>query len=199
MKNKAQELDSICQSLSEKGYSVVDHLFSLSVVSVLQEQARQLYANKSMCAASVGRLQSKVQNQKVRGDFTFWVDEWKGEALEEVQSYYNSILNLVRTELFLPLKRFESQFCYYPPGTHYDRHKDRHYQYEHRHLSVILYLGSWKPGDGGELMIYSEAGGQQKVNPTQGRWVIFRSELEHEVLPTGRDRWSLTSWFRDDH
>ena len=51
-------------------------------------------------------------------------------------------------------------------------------------------------GDGGELVLYG-ASGVEIVAPTFGTTVIFpSSELEHEVLPARRERYSVTGWLR---
>jgi SM-20-related protein len=51
-------------------------------------------------------------------------------------------------------------------------------------------------GNGGELILYG-ASGVESVAPTFGTTVIFPSaELEHEVLPARRERYSVSGWLR---
>ena len=48
--------------------------------------------------------------------------------------------------------------------------------------------------DGGALRLSLE-GGDVDVAPRTGS-VVFLSELEHEVLPAMRERWSIAAWLR---
>jgi SM-20-related protein len=111
-------------------------------------------------------------------------------------------VNFLRVELsralFLPLRDFESHFAIYPPGTFYKRHRDNFQKQNHRLLSLVLYLNeNWSPEQGGTLRIYPEAEEPKDVEPIGGRLVIFRSDLEHEVLPCHAPRYSITGWMRD--
>ena len=67
-------------------------------------------------------------------------------------------------------------------------------------LSTVLYLNrSWRAQDGGELLLYPEAGEQPllRLTPALGTLAVFLSEaFPHEVLPAGRDRYSIAGWFR---
>ena len=71
---------------------------------------------------------------------------------------------------------------------------------DHRKLSVICYLNhDWKDECGGQLRMYLPDGNRE-VLPVAGRLVCFRSDqIEHEVLPATRDRFSLTGWILDQH
>jgi SM-20-related protein len=62
---------------------------------------------------------------------------------------------------------------------------------------MISYLNSnWKELDGGQLLIHQETG-DQKISPTQGKTVLFKSnELLHEVLVTNKRRMSVTGWLK---
>ena len=90
-------------------------------------------------------------------------------------------------------------FAYYPQGTFYKKHLDQHRHLPHRFISCILYLSPWKPGNGGELRMETKRG-TKLIEPLQNRFVTFlSSQIPHEVLPILEgDRYSLTSWLRDD-
>jgi SM-20-related protein len=62
---------------------------------------------------------------------------------------------------------------------------------------MVCYLNTdWAPGDGGELRLYTDAM-TVTVLPDYRKLVLFLSEETlHEVLPTNRERWSVTGWFR---
>jgi len=55
----------------------------------------------------------------------------------------------------------------------------------------------WTPAAGGELRIFDAAGGHRDIEPIAGRLVCFLTPgREHAVLPTRRDRFSISGWFR---
>lgn len=71
-------------------------------------------------------------------------------------------------------------------------------------LTAILYLNeSWRPEDGGQLRLYDEGFHNTQVKfdvlPVANRLLLFwaTEECPHEVLPTQRDRFAMTIWYRD--
>ena len=100
--------------------------------------------------------------------------------------------------LYLSLKDFEVHMTVYPAGSFYKRHLDQFKKDDHRKLSVICYLNSdWKEEHGGQLRMYFENKTQDFL-PLAGRLVCFRSDqIEHEVLPSTRERLSITGWILD--
>ena len=63
---------------------------------------------------------------------------------------------------------------------------------------MLLYLNSnWKPEDGGELMLYRDELSPMKIEPLGGRLLVFESEMEHEVLMSNADRYSITGWLKN--
>ncbi|MEX2512238.1 MAG: 2OG-Fe(II) oxygenase, partial [Cyclobacteriaceae bacterium] len=91
----------------------------------------------------------------------------------------------------------------YPPGSFYLRHLDQFQAVKYRIVTVILYLNaSWHKDDGGSLRMYfiGEDGLEKAEDffPIGGRLVAFISgEVPHEVMPTQKERFSITGWFRD--
>ena len=66
-----------------------------------------------------------------------------------------------------------------------------------RSISFILYLNEpgWRQSDGGALRIH-RSGGQEDFLPESGSLVLFDSKLvEHEVMPTRRERACIVGWF----
>ncbi|MEX0883139.1 MAG: 2OG-Fe(II) oxygenase, partial [Cyclobacteriaceae bacterium] len=82
-------------------------------------------------------------------------------------------------------------------------HLDQFQTVKYRIVTVILYLNeSWNEEDGGALRMYFKGvDGLEKDEdffPLGGRLVAFISdEVPHEVLPTQKERYSITGWFRD--
>ena len=83
-------------------------------------------------------------------------------------------------------------------GARYVKHRDALPYKAGRKLTVIYYLNAeWQEGHGGELQIWpSEEVGvvPLRVPPLADRLLVFISSLEHEVLPSWRPRFALTTW-----
>ena len=109
-----------------------------------------------------------------------------------------SLLEDLKLELnrgiFLGAREYECHLAYYTPGTFYQKHVDRFENDSSRVLSFVFYLhNEWKPGDGGELILYGEQ--TTTISPLPGSLVIFLSDgLPHEVKPCSRERRSFTGW-----
>jgi SM-20-related protein len=80
---------------------------------------------------------------------------------------------------------------------------DQFHAVPHRIVTVILYLNdAWMEADGGQLRMYfpQEDGSEriEDVLPVGGRLVVFLSEeIPHEVMPTQKERISITGWLRN--
>lgn len=190
-------LDKMVESLAKNYYYSCDDLFSKRIIHSNLSEARKLFHKGSFREAKIGKNLKKKKDTKIRGDSICWIEEWSGD-LKAIYQHYESVSLEARRSLFLSVKRFEAHFACYPAGSFYIPHVDRHRTSPQRLLSSVLYLGPWKKGEGGELVLYGEEGEAIKIEPKQGRWVVFDSSLEHEVRKTKIERWSLTSWFRDD-
>jgi SM-20-related protein len=187
--------NQLADDLSENGYGIIESFLSdeevrdiLSVLDNYQEAG-------DLKRAGIGQAENHQVDRSQRGDLIRWIEPEKAKDPTQVYLYIN------RT-CFLSLKDFEFHYTLYPVGTFYKRHLDQFRQDDHRKLSVICYLNfDWREGDGGQLRMYKPVeGGEQIVDvlPVAGRLICFRSDLlEHEVLPTARERKSLTGWLRD--
>ena len=83
----------------------------------------------------------------------------------------------------------------YPVGSKFMRHVDEDpsmYEPERNSISYLIYLtpDDWVADDGGALRIYEggEDAEPRRVLPVGGTLVIYDSTIEHEVLPTLRER-----------
>jgi SM-20-related protein len=85
--------------------------------------------------------------------------------------------------------------AHYPAGSFYKRHLDQFKERNNRVISTILYLNkNWEASQGGELKLFFDHE-EKIVEPKYGRIVSFKSDqLEHEVLKTNVDRFSITGW-----
>lgn len=97
---------------------------------------------------------------------------------------------------------FSVQFAVFPgSGERYVRHldikPDSNNTKPQRKITAILYLN--KEFEGGQLRIYTKMDnndeGYVDIDPSFGKLVVFRSDLiEHEVLPSYKDRMAITFW-----
>lgn len=146
--------------------------------------------------ARVGADRRWRRREEIRGDLTCWF----GDSLFEEERALLKDLDQLRLDLnrlgFLGLFDLELHYAWYPPGAGYARHMDQLQGRDQRMVSVIVYLNeAWEPGAGGELRLFG--GGALDIEPVAGRLACFLTEgREHEVLPTARDRLSVSGWFR---
>ncbi len=193
--------DAIADELAEHGYAVADQFLSQSegraILSLNDFRQREERFNK----AAIGKHQGRQVNEAIRGDYIRWIDPVN--AAPAVSLYLDrleGLMHYLNQTLFLSLKGFEIHMTVYPVGAFYKRHLDQFKKDDRRKISVICYLNEeWKVEQGGQLRIYLP-GGQLDVLPEMGRLVCFRSDqLEHEVLPATRERFSLTGWLLNQY
>jgi len=189
----------IINDLVSNELSIQDAVFAPHLLEELHTEFEARRNKQDFKQAAVGKGLLKKKIKQIRGDQICWVDEsTENTALKQFNSFLLELMNSIRQELFVPLKRHESHFALYLPGSFYKKHKDQHKNSPHRQLSCVLYLSSWEEGDGGELLIHKKMK-EQRIEPLRGRFVCFLSgKVIHEVLPCKYERKSLTSWMRDD-
>lgn len=199
--NTQQEalFDQMADGLSVPGYAIMDDFIDADAVAQMVQWIEGMRTEGEMKKAGIGKEINFQVDASVRGDFIRWIgpEETHPEIADFLRTMNAFLLYLNRT-CFLGLRDFESHLTYYPADTFYKRHVDRFQQKSHRVVSFVLYLNQqWKPGDGGELMLYPEGLPEVKVEPLAGRLACFRSELPHEVLLSHQPRYSITSWMLD--
>lgn len=146
--------------------------------------------------AGIGRGMDGHTNRFVRRDSIHWLRE-RCPELAAWRSFTDALRMQLNRQLFLGLFSFESHLARYAPGAFYKKHYDAFRGEANRIVSIVCYLNTeWTSGDGGELRLYTD-GMSVTVLPNYRNVVLFLSEeILHEVLPTQRERWSVTGWFR---
>lgn len=197
-------LDQISSEIYQNSFAIIDNFISGDFCKALLEEQNSLLKAGKFREAAVGNGDKKLVKPEIRNDAVLWMDS---EALTPLQAAYwdkiEEIRNVLNQRCFLGLRSFEGHFARYPKGSFYKRHLDQFQQVSYRVITVILYLNqNWKSVDGGELRMYfpQEDGSEriQDVLPEGGRLVIFLSgEISHEVLPTHRERISITGWLKN--
>lgn len=190
-----ENLLTLPQALVDEGYMVFPEVFTPAVIAELAQQ----YAIKShaLRPAMIGKGDEKLLSPNIRGDHMLWLES-QDICFQPFFDLLDQITQLLRQELFLPIRSREAQMAFYRQGQFYARHKDRHSHSSQRLVSLVLYLNPWQAGDGGELVLYPTDSPAQFVTPLFNNMVIFLSELDHEVRPTLIERKSLTAWLRED-
>lgn len=189
-------------ALIQNDYYICDNLFSSQSLNNLREYFEMQKSKDSFNPARIGKGPDTAINSEIRSDHIFWINDWNATVeLLEYEKFLSNVMSFCRENFYLPLKRFESHFALYENGSFYKKHLDCHKNSPHRLITAVLYLSEFKENNGGQLVIYptDNSNAPVKVNPVAGRVVIFKSDsLIHEVLTTNANRYSLTSWLRDD-
>lgn len=191
-------IEQLVNGIYTDGYSIIEKFFGAEEINSFLE-VFQKYQN-NFTEAGIGRQQDFTKAKEIRSDKILWLEKGNEENVDK--SFFNVIaeviLNLNR-RCFLGLNDFEFHFARYEPGTFYKRHKDVFKSNDARKISVILYLNNkWKQGDGGELKIYLP-GSEITVEPKGGTLVAFESGIEHEVLLSNTNRYSITGWLKNSN
>jgi SM-20-related protein len=197
-------LDHISQEIYSNSYVVVDNFVDEAFRMALLKEQTDLLNKGQFTKAAVGKGDQKQVRAEIRSDEVLWMDP---TALSPLQAIFwekvAEVQQVLNRRCFLGLKSFEGHFARYPIGSFYKRHLDQFHAVPHRIVTVILYLNeSWIEADGGQLRMYfpQEDGSErlEDVLPVGGRLVVFLSEeIPHEVLPTHKERISITGWLRN--
>ncbi len=200
--------DKLTFQLAEEGYGIIDNFLSAEEILDIVNLIDFLREEGEFKKAGIGTDQNFVIDKTVRGDFIRWIDP--ANAYQPTQKYLSKIhalMNYINRTCFLGLKDYECHFALYPKETFYKRHLDQFKTNDHRILSFVFYLNiDWKEEDGGKLRMYfppknsTEKETFLDVNPIAGRLVCFKSStMEHEVLQSFKNRYSITGWMLDQY
>uniref|UniRef100_UPI004048DA3D 2OG-Fe(II) oxygenase n=1 Tax=Algoriphagus sp. TaxID=1872435 RepID=UPI004048DA3D len=197
-------LDHISQEIYNNSYVVVDDFVNEGFRKALLKEQIDLLNQGQFTKAAIGKGDQRQVRTEIRSDEVLWMDS---TALSPFQAIFwekvAEVQQVLNRRCFLGLKSFEGHFARYPIGSFYKRHLDQFHAVPHRIVTLILYLNeSWTESDGGQLRMYfpQEDGSEriEDVLPVGGRLVVFLSEeIPHEVLPTQKDRISITGWLRN--
>lgn len=148
--------------------------------------------------AAVGKGVNRKRDTSIRGDFTKWLDPKNPpKELNSAFTFLDELMLNLNRHFFLGLKEYEAHLAKYPAGAFYKKHSDRFEKDSSRSFTYIFYVHeAWKTENGGELVLYNKEGQQlEKITPSAGSLVCFLSEeFPHEVLPSNKERRSLTGW-----
>jgi SM-20-related protein len=192
-------IDRIIDDIAQHGWSVTPDFMLPPDIVQLACETLQLRQNDALHQASIGKGTERTVNTEIRGDYILWLDE---PTLSAAQRDYLDRLEQLRLAanagLQLGLFEFEGHLATYPPGSFYRKHIDRFRNDSLRTLTCILYLNQdWQAKDGGQLRLYLDEEIHLDIQPLGGTLVSFLSDRYwHEVLPSRRERISITGWFK---
>jgi len=204
---QSTNFEELVDHIAEHGFCVINDFLPEATVTALADEAQTLKQTAVMQEAGIGREHLNI-NKEIRGDSIYWLNEDGATAAQ--QSYFEQMENLrlnLNQHLYLGLFGLESHLAVYPEGAFYKKHLDcfasQNPQKPQRKISCIVYLNhDWHMQDGGQLKLYlNETDESDKyksilISPLAGRAVIFLSDtFYHEVMPTFKERISLTGWF----
>ncbi len=197
--NSLPDFNLIADDLANQGYAVADNFLSDKETEEVVQLDEFRNGLLQMKKAGIGQQSDFRINESIRGDYIRWID--KNNAVPPLRIYIDRLTEMMRfinRSLFLSLKDIELHTTVYPAGAYYKRHLDQFKTGDHRKLSVICYLNkNWTDDLGGQLRMYLKSG-MIDVLPTAGKLVCFRSDMiEHEVLPSKKERLSVTGWMLD--
>jgi SM-20-related protein len=185
-------------ALRADGIAIQDQFLAPPQIHALAQCAHLRRARGDFSAARVGGGQALQRREEIRGDSTCWIAEPLLSAEAALLAQFERLrLELNRTA-HLGLFELELHYAWYAPGAGYARHVDQPHGRAQRQVSLVLYLNDgWTPAAGGELRIFDTADRHRDIAPIAGRLVCFLTlGRAHAVLPTQRDRLSVTGWFR---
>ena len=196
-----QKQQRILSDLCERGFSVIEDYFGPQFCHLLRHESQDFWQTNQFHPATVGQGKQQRLENSVRGDHIFWIDKpAQGSGLMHYLASLDKLKQHLNQGLFLGLQDHEAHIAVYPEGTYYRRHLDQFKNDDRRSVSVILYLNEqWQPEDGGQLRIYTGENDDEHIDvwPLAGQLVVFLSQrFEHEVMPAGRQRLSITAWLK---
>ena len=197
-----EALSEVVDALAGKGWTVTRGLLSDSTVAALREECLAAHRQGGFHVAGIGRGGNFAVKEGIRSDEVMWLDANNASLAQ--QQYFlrlHALQQEINQGLFLGLFEFEGHFAIYDEGAYYKKHLDAFRGDKGRVVTVVYYLNpDWQHGDGGELRLYLDEAGETDfvdIEPVAGTAVIFLSErFWHEVLPSCKDRVSITGWFK---
>jgi SM-20-related protein len=196
------DYDWMADQLTTSRWLVIGDWLAADAQQLLLDEVRQRAQRGSLSRSRVGRGSEMQVAVAIRGDSIEWLHENEASpAVVELLQRLDAIRTAMNERLYLGLVDTEAHFAHYPPGSGYQRHLDRFRSLDTRTLSLVVHLGDpWLGEHGGELRLFIEgADGELSIDlpPKPGQLTVFVSaEIEHEVLPTRRDRYSIAGWMR---
>jgi SM-20-related protein len=190
--------DTLIDSFVRDNVGIAEHFLTVPLAAHLMENLKNLFAGKLLHHAGIGNDSKQLYDKAVRGDLIYWLDRRHNDIYEnDFFDLMDRFVSYLNASCYTGITGYEFHYALYEEGSFYRRHLDQFRNHQARQFSMVIYLNAdWQQADGGELCIHQN-GDRQNISPESGKGVFFRSgELEHEVLPTHKNRMSITGWLK---
>lgn len=189
-------LEKYLEELSQNNWTQIP--IDPEFVKKLYGSAKKKLAQNLFKIAGVS--QSITPQTDIRNDSIYWLDASSddlGQIDIMVLMHLDNLKDHLRSFFRISISEFECHYAVYKPGQFYKRHTDTTSINNKRVFSFVIYLNEvWGEEDGGQIVGYQDDKTLFNVLPLSGNILIFKSDIEHEVLPTQKNRYSLTGWYR---
>lgn len=186
--------------IEESGFYTSDAFLDSESVFYWKQYIETQNEGSQFRESNIGKKGHEVKNTNIRSDKILWIHEFSAET-QAIGDWLTEFTAELKNYFRLPISDIEAHFAIYPSGARYEKHIDNGIGVNNRLFTFIFYLNpNWKPGDGGELVIYDPNNSEKeirRVEPRGGTFVLFRSDLfHHEVLEAHVPRYTFTGWLR---
>ncbi|MDI5889173.1 MAG: 2OG-Fe(II) oxygenase family protein [Flavobacterium sp.] len=192
--------EALIATYIENKVGISEHFLSTNLANNLKQNLIVLNQKSLLMEAGIGNSEKVSYDGAIRSDSIYWLDKKHNNAFEnEFFAQIEAFIIYLNQSCYAGITGYEFHYSLYESGDFYLKHLDQFKNNPSRKYSMISYLNSnWQESDGGELLIH-QADNNQKIAPTQGKTVFFKSdELVHEVLLTQNTRMSITGWLKSD-
>ena len=192
--------EALIATYIENKVGISEHFLSTNLANNLKQNLIVLNQKSLLMEAGIGNSEKVSYDGAIRSDSIYWLDKKHNNAFEnEFFAQIEAFIIYLNQSCYAGITGYEFHYSLYESGDFYLKHLDQFKNNPSRKYSMISYLNSnWQESDGGELLIH-QADNNQKIAPTQGKTVFFKSdELVHEVLVTQNTRMSITGWLKSD-
>lgn len=192
--------EELINSYLENNVGISEHFLSNDLVQKLKLNLLKLNDEKLLSAAGIGKTENLIHDSKIRSDSIFWLDRsHQNDTENSFLDLMDEFIKYLNISCYTGITNSEFHYSLYEKGSFYNQHLDQFNNNSNRQYSMISYLNeNWEENDGGQLLVQHEKS-SQKINPTDGKMVFFKSdELLHEVLVTQKRRMSVTGWLKNN-
>ncbi len=192
----ANNLDKYFEKLTDQNWVLIP--LSHSFCEQLLKSAQNKLTSSLFRKAHITEHQKP--DELIRNDSIYWLDPGNSHMTDSDRQTLQTLETLtleIKNYFRISLTEVECHFSIYPPGHFYQRHRDVTALNNRRVFSFVIYLNpEWTTDDAGELVAYDGGKTLFKIKPEMGQMILFRSDIEHEVLPTKKTRYALSGWIR---
>lgn len=195
-----KDFETLITSFIKDNVGISNHFLSDDLSNHLKDNLLSLLKQNLLLPAGTGNDSEILHDSSIRSDSIYWLDREHDNTYEN--DFFDQIDDFVKylnRSCFAGITSYEFHYSLYEIGSFYKKHLDQFKNNPSRKYSMISYLNNdWEESAGGQLLIYQNYN-NQKIAPTQGKTVFFKSnELQHEVLVTQQRRMSITGWLKRD-